>query len=470
MKELTTEQKAKAYDKVSKEVKDFFEGRHKMYSDVNQTLEYLFPELVESEDEKIRKGLIKLVQHTENDELCCEYGHSKNDFLTWLEKQGKETCWKPSKEEMDVLYGLAYITNQFDEHKEEVITRLYQDLKREFFNGSSYENMFPTNTSTEDDVRRRNTIQVLEYARSLDTYNQYGKADIDKNIAWLEKQVGRNLLIRLNQSSEGEWVVFNNHHDSVYQIEKIKNYEYTLRHFLGGSMPLSFSHEDMIRAWTIQDAKDGDVLCTYECDEPKIVFILKGTPKIHYALGYHYYYNIMYPHFESDSEKGCLASNDEDIKPATKEQRELLFQKMKEAGYEWDAEKKELKKIENTRPMLSDFFNAENEKGKVDALKGVKWSKEDENVLNGITSYLCTHDACELEGFDKWYNWLKSLKERVQSQPKQEWSEDDIVHLNNCISFMSGLSASEMNWLKSLKDRAQPQSQWKPTEDTSQLY
>ena len=33
-------------------------------------------------------------------------------------------------------------------------------------------------------------------------------------------------------------------------------------------------------------------------------------------------------------------------KPATKEQRNLLFQKMREAGYEWDAEKKELIKIE----------------------------------------------------------------------------------------------------------------------------
>ena len=45
--------------------------------------------------------------------------------------------------------------------------------------------MFP---DTEDDVRRRSTIQVLEYARSLDNYNQYGKEDIDKNIVWLEKQ------------------------------------------------------------------------------------------------------------------------------------------------------------------------------------------------------------------------------------------------------------------------------------------
>ena len=32
------------------------------------------------------------------------------------------------------------------------------------------------------------------------------------------------------------------------------------------------------------------------------------------------------------------------ISPATKEQRDLLFQKIKEAGYEWDSEKKELKK------------------------------------------------------------------------------------------------------------------------------
>ena len=111
------------------------------------------------------------------------------DLLVWLEKQGKKSSWKPSKEEMDVLYSLSYITNKYDEHKEDVITHLYQDLKREFFNDSSYENMFSLDNK-EDDVRRRSTIQVLEYARSLDAYNQYGKADIDKNIAWLTGKHG----------------------------------------------------------------------------------------------------------------------------------------------------------------------------------------------------------------------------------------------------------------------------------------
>ena len=45
---------------------------------------------------------------------------------------------------MDALYGLAYITNKMDDKKDEALTKLYQDLKREFFNGVSCENMFPS--------------------------------------------------------------------------------------------------------------------------------------------------------------------------------------------------------------------------------------------------------------------------------------------------------------------------------------
>jgi len=160
--------------------KEKFEEAKRLYETANAdqryVLESLFPELKESEDERVSKEIISAIKEDWP-------GHT--DWIAWLERQGEQNKWKPSKDEMDALYGLAYITNQYDEQKEEVITRLYQDLKREFFNGSSYENMFP---NTEDSVRRRSTIQVLEYAKSLDTYNQFGKADIDKNIAWLEKQ------------------------------------------------------------------------------------------------------------------------------------------------------------------------------------------------------------------------------------------------------------------------------------------
>jgi len=160
-----------------------------------------------------------------------------------------------------------------------------------------------------------------------------------------------------------------------------------------------------IRSWTIQDAKDGDVLCTYECGEPKIVFILKGMPKKHCVLSYYCYYNIMYPHFESDSEKGCLAPNDEDVKPATKEQRDTLFAKMTDAGYKWDAEKKELTKI-GQNPA---------------------WSEEDEDMKDTII-----RDLKRLGG--------------------------DIVNVKPAYK-------AEIDWLKSLKDRVQPQNQWKPSEE-----
>ena len=48
--------------------------------------------------------------------------------------------------------------------------------------------------------------------------------------------------------------------------------------------------------------------------------------------------------------------------PATKEQRDLLFAKMKEAGYEWNGEKKELRKIEQkTIKSCAEYFNKNNE-------------------------------------------------------------------------------------------------------------
>ena len=88
MKELSIEEKAKAYDKVSKEVKDFFEGRQKMYSDVTQTLEYLFPELKESEDERIRKEIIEYLKDERD-----AFPRERDDFqrwLAWLEKQNHD--------------------------------------------------------------------------------------------------------------------------------------------------------------------------------------------------------------------------------------------------------------------------------------------------------------------------------------------------------------------------------------------
>lgn len=261
------------------------------------TIEKIFPELRESEDEKTRKEIIYHIQNC--DDTIDE--ETEKRMLAWLEKQDKETSWKPSKEEMDVLYGLAYITNQYDEYKEEVITRLYQDLKREFFNGSSYENMFP---NTEDGVRRRSTIQVLEYAKSLDTYNQYGKADIDKNIAWLEKQGERNHKIQ-PKFKIGDIIRFKGNETLKGEVEahKIVGYDNELYVFADGTTDL-FCEQDL---YELVEQKSADKVKPkfHEEELKKIHVIDEGKAEMDYCF--------------------TKMMNGEKVSPAWSEEDERLF-------------------------------------------------------------------------------------------------------------------------------------------------
>ena len=109
MKELSIKEKAKAYDRVSKEVKDFFEGKQKMYNDVEQTLEYLFPDLKESKEEKTERILhsisSKMSLHlrdifTEEEFQCFDTWSN-----VWLEKQGEQKPQRMiSAEAKEALY------------------------------------------------------------------------------------------------------------------------------------------------------------------------------------------------------------------------------------------------------------------------------------------------------------------------------------------------------------------------------
>ena len=71
------------------------------------------------------------------------------------------------------------------------------------------------------------------------------------------------------------------------------------------------------------------------------------------------------------------------------------------------------------KPMLSDFFNAEYERGKADALKSVEWSEEDEKMLNDIDITLFEENSIPNAKYWKFMNWLKSLKDRVH--PQKQW-------------------------------------------------
>lgn len=83
---MTPEEKAKAYDEAIKKATALYKTSEPM-SGCNVIIETLFPELKESEDEKIRKALISvLTSDFEKDATI--YGITVEEIIAWLEKQG----------------------------------------------------------------------------------------------------------------------------------------------------------------------------------------------------------------------------------------------------------------------------------------------------------------------------------------------------------------------------------------------
>lgn len=69
-----------------------------------ETIEYIFPELKENKDEKIRRALLEMIHDTTEDELWVDYNIKKEEALTWLEKQNEHnTTWSPTVEQIETL-------------------------------------------------------------------------------------------------------------------------------------------------------------------------------------------------------------------------------------------------------------------------------------------------------------------------------------------------------------------------------
>lgn len=84
---MTQEEKAKAYDEALEKAKDFYKGYkqrdNQLYAD---DLETIFPELRESEVERIRKAILELVR--QSSEVLDK--QNQNNMIAWLEKQGEQ--------------------------------------------------------------------------------------------------------------------------------------------------------------------------------------------------------------------------------------------------------------------------------------------------------------------------------------------------------------------------------------------
>lgn len=209
------------------------------------------------------------------------------------------------------------------------------------------------------------------------------------------------------------------------------------------------------RLWTLDDAKDGDVLV----DDDNNIFIFDGTVeegKYPFA-----YCGLTAQGFDSYDIRLPFTHNN-NIHPATWEQRNLLFKKMKEAGYEWDDEKKELKKIDTYCQNNCKGFQETGKcfaDGDCEAKKNVQIINKDDALLESAIAFIESSDKfCEWKGNSKKdvLDWIDSLKHRVQQ--KQEWTEEDIRNIENIDSVLfydkdlpEDTCMRLRNWLQSLK-------------------
>ena len=104
------EEKAKRYDEAKYIMKEYLESGNAGVIAEN-TIKKAFPELAESEDERIRKALIRFHKSTIDVD-----GIKGDDIVAWLEKQGerKPAAWN---EEDERLFQIIIDILDKEEHK-----------------------------------------------------------------------------------------------------------------------------------------------------------------------------------------------------------------------------------------------------------------------------------------------------------------------------------------------------------------
>ena len=339
-----------------------------------------------------------------------------------------------------------------EKEKLEEAKRLYQTANAD--QRYVLESLFPELAESEDERIRKAIINTIEDCSPILS------PEVQKRmIAWLEKQGEQKSIFDFNANNwcvnkvdgkihniynsglepkfhKDEWVV-NNATLNLCHILRVEHGQY-----ICDDCSFPITKENEYHLWTIQDAKDGDVL-----DANGAPFIYKKHDK-----DYVYFYcgvNLAGEFVEAN--EFDTWNNNNKVYPATKEQRDFLFKKMKEAGCTFDFEKKELKKIVvpifNIGDTIAKKHNSdinmfgrftitnitdgmywyndriicdftEQDKWELVKQKTAEWSEEDEHRLKDTIYFLDTakkHYASIVE-LDACINWLKTTKQRMEDE------------------------------------------------------
>lgn len=391
-------------------------GRYQL----SEALETLIPELKESEDEKIRKYLLSMFPDP-NDSWD---GIFARDIIAWLEKQENNPYSGVSFKYNDHVWGMCARDNGVDILLDR---KLVSHVKPSL------------NISSERSKKEDNAAIWLinDIIRNADKINKtvYTEKVKNKLFSWFEsfkalpfiQWTGDNLkeVIEFTGKSPrfdewfNSWEEYEQYVHSHYDILKLFNDD--------GS-----HYEVPVGAWIVK-TPDG--------------------------------YNM--------SSRGKLIEKQDKQKPV--DMNNVPIQRMI-ANYSNTEEYDEDGNLKG-KPLLC-MIRAY-EQGIRDIINFVKqpnlneWSEEDEKMLEDCIGAVAAADYYPFEDKQKMEKWLKSLKDRVQPHPKQEWSDEDYNEIETIACHLDNIDNEGMaEALRNIRDKYYgiiPQNTWKPSKEQMEI-
>ena len=460
---------------------------------------------LEDDDERIKNSLINLIKMSSEVGGFALHKWEADEMLAWLERQGEHANFrnkiqvgdKVTRNEAGVLVNLSQLNRVAKKNEKQGEQKFEMKSAAESLGVDSDTYNKIVDECIFGEQKPANKIEPKDYS-SIDPH--FGKP-IDK----VEPKF-----------HEGEWIT---NGDYTWKIVEVKPLDYILQSQDGNIVDDTIYHVDeQFHSFTIADAKNGDVLvcngniknsngikyeriCLFN-NLDNAFFILTKTSN--FVEEYNIDVNIDYP---------------DNTVPATKEQKEILFMAMKDAGYEFDFEKKELKIVDWSKHIK---YNP----NPPSIIKESAWSEEDEPQKELAESYLAKFDekfpilptlkGKQLADYKNFLNkcqqifrlkywgirpiqaklfeklsllWAAWGAEHLQGLGQTDgdmddeilWSEEDEKMLDSiCISIndesiaqglrsrgdsysiedLTTICSKQINWLKSLKCRVQPKQKW----------
>lgn len=290
MKELSTEEKAKRYEEAIEKLHEIITMNNKPVNP-KEIGEYLFPELKESEDERIRKQIISFLKEFEHDHYR---SLDFSSWIAWLEKQGEQN-----------LHVNDNAKEMFIKALERVEEQNSKDYKLTDCDKNSWWEDFKTYTSEQNLANSAKTCKVEPKFKVGDWVLWDNKISCFVNNIYRD---GKSLMYA---------IIDTNNMIRTYSVKGFDNNAHL---------------------WTIEDAKKGDVLVS-AINQP---FIYNGK-FTEYTVGAYCGLNVYGVFVVGKYLKESNWTNNDNIRPATKEQRDILMREIHRANFKWDTDKKELK-------------------------------------------------------------------------------------------------------------------------------